>query len=335
MTGRHHQGPRARGRGPRAGRRLAVQSRLLQQLPYLAGGLHLPDAPGHAVAPGEHPASPVHPAAGSGPTCSRSSTRRPTRWPGSSWKSTPTTSNSRRRPGCVPPRPSGWKPSVPTTRKAGSRSTGSSTPSASMPRPWRPEAQYKTTYNISIVALEEAEGHAPGLQQHRGGRGSASRGRRTSRPATSRTPTASCRSLPTGRCTVRRSPGPSIPIPFRPTRRRTSSPATSPPCRPRSARSDRRPRPLPPYRPAGEPPILSQKPAQSVPGDPEQAVAARPSGRPARPSPAGGTVAPPANQPRRRPTSARESGPAGTGRNRDPAVRRRGSSGNEAATACG
>ena len=36
------------------------------------------------------------------------------------------------------------------------------------------EAQYKTTYNISIVALEEAKGTLAGLRQHRRGRGPAS-----------------------------------------------------------------------------------------------------------------------------------------------------------------
>ena len=36
------------------------------------------------------------------------------------------------------------------------------------------EAQYKTTYNISIVALEAAQEHTPGVRQHRRGRGPAS-----------------------------------------------------------------------------------------------------------------------------------------------------------------
>lgn len=74
------------------------------------------------------------------------------------------------------------------------------------------------------------------------------------------------------------------------------------------------PTPSAPYRPAGEPPILSQKPAQSVPGGPGEAVAARPRVDGSA-LPAGGTVAPPATSPppSALPANVVPGGPAETG----------------------
>ena len=141
---------------------------------HLAGRLHVPDASGHEIAAGEHATAPSTSCCGNALTCSRSSTRRLTRWPGSSWKSTPTTSNSRRRPGSGPRPPSGWKPSVPTTRKAGSRSTGSSTRSASMPRPWRPGGPVQDDLQHLDRRSRGSQGNVAGLRQHRRGRGPAS-----------------------------------------------------------------------------------------------------------------------------------------------------------------
>ena len=188
-----------------------------------------------------------------------------TRWPGSSWKSTPTTSSSRRPPGCAPRPPSGLKPSGPITRKAGSRSTGSSTPSASTPRPWHQEAQYKTTYNISIVALEEAKGTLLAYNNIAVAEGPHPRKAyaqaRDIQDAHKRAPIPHDGPMyperPQGR--VNPDPVPSNPPPDVKPGERPPLPAPVGPLGPP-------PTPLPPYRPAGEPPIISQNPTQGGPG---------------------------------------------------------------------
>ena len=133
--------------------------------------------------------------------------QRPTSSAATSWKSTPTTSSSRRPRGCGPPPPSGSTPSGPTTRKAGSRSTASSTRSASTPRrsPPRRSGRPSTTSRSSSSRKRRVRSWPTTTSPWPRDR---CRGRRTSRPATSRTPTASCRSRTTARCTTRRSPGP-------------------------------------------------------------------------------------------------------------------------------
>ena len=279
------QGPRPGGRGPSSGRPACIanpgfynnfrtwQVGFTFQMPL---GMRSPLANTRN--------RPVHPAAAAGLSSSRSSTRRPTRWPGSSWKSTPTTSSSRRPPGCGPRPPSGSRPSGPTTRKAGSRSTGSSTPSASMPRPWRTEAQYKTTYNISIVALEEAKGTLLAYNNIAVAEGPQPRKAyvqaRDIQDAHRKLPIPPRRpDVPPAESRARQSrPRAGQPAAGRPARRPSRR------CRPRSARSARRPRPLPPYRPAGEPPILSQKPAQAVPGGRRSPGRGPPAGRRPRPT---------------------------------------------------
>ena len=105
------------------------------------------------------------------------------------------------------------------------------------------EAQFKTTYNISIVALEEAKGTLLGVRQHRGGRRARALARPTSRPATSRPRTSSCRSRTTARITRGRSTA--RPIPTRSSRCRPRIWAPKAPgrsSRPRSAPSARPPR---------------------------------------------------------------------------------------------
>ena len=92
------------------------------------------------------------------PTCSRSSTRRPTRWLGSSSRSTPTTSSSR------PPRGSGPRPRQRLEAQRAFYEEGRITIDRYLDAVSQyasavaQEAQFKTTYNISIVALEEAKG---------------------------------------------------------------------------------------------------------------------------------------------------------------------------------
>ena len=133
----------------RRGRELPAEG--FHQLPAVAGRLHLRDAAGDAGPAGQQPAGAVRRCSGSGPSCSRSSTRRPTRWPGSSWRSTPTTSSSRRPRGCGPPPPSGSRPRRRSTRKGGSRSTATSTRSPSSPTrsPGRPSSRPPTTSRSS------------------------------------------------------------------------------------------------------------------------------------------------------------------------------------------
>ena len=104
------------------------------------------------------------------------------------------------------------------------------------------EAQFKTTYNISIVALEEAKGTLLAYNNIAVAEGPHPR-RPMSRPATSRTHTASCRFLPTVRCIASESRARSIPTPSRPTRRRTCNRVAVRRCRPLSARSAHRLRP--------------------------------------------------------------------------------------------
>ena len=130
----------------------------LQQLRHLAGRLHVPDAPGHAVAAGQYAAGTIRSCCEHVPICSRSSTRRPTRSLGSSWKSTPTTSSSRRRRGCGPPPPSGSMLSAAYYEEGRITIDRFLDAVSQYATAVATEAQYKTTYNISIVALEEAKG---------------------------------------------------------------------------------------------------------------------------------------------------------------------------------
>ena len=104
------------------------------------------------------------------------------------------------------------------------------------------------------------EGDAAGVQQHRRGRRPvAAEGLRPGprHPERHR----SSRSRTTGRCTGSGSRARRIPTRSRTILRPTSSPATIRCCPPRSVRSAR-PTPLPPYRPAGEAPIISRTPVR-------------------------------------------------------------------------
>ena len=208
---------------------------------------------------------------------SRSSTRRPTPWPGSSWKWTPTTSSSRPRRGSGPPPPSGSKPSGPFYEEGRITIDRYLDAVSQYASAVAQEAQFKTTYNISIVALEEAKGTLLAYDNIAWPK-ARTRGRRTSRPATSRPPTGDADSARRSR--ILRSPARSIPT-------RSRQPAAE--------RAAGRPPPLPapvgplgppptavpPYRPAGEAPILSQKP-QATPGsllpDPTMGMPPRPAG---------------------------------------------------------
>ena len=143
------------------------------------------------------------------------------------------------------------------------------------------EAQFKTTYNISIVALEEAKGTLLAYDNIAVAEGPAARARPTSRPATSRPRTASCRSRPTAPYHPQPINGPADARPGRPdAAARTPQPeAPARCCRPRSARSARRRPRWPPQVPAGEPNIFSRREPKPVePG----VVPARATRRPRR-----------------------------------------------------
>ena len=130
------------------------------------------------------------------------------------------------------------------------------------------EAQYKTTYNISIVALEEAKGTLLAYNNIAVAEGPhAAEGLRPG-PRHPGRPQAGSRSRTTGRCTGSGSRARRIPTRSRRTRRPTSSPAIIR-CSPAPVGPlGPPPTPLPPYRPAGEPPILSQAPAGPGSGTP-------------------------------------------------------------------
>ena len=134
----------------------------------------------------------------SGPSSSRSSTRRPTRWPGSSSRSTPTTSSSRR--------PSGSAQAAQIRLESARAYYEEGRTGFTIDRlldavsqyanAIAQEAQFKASYNTSIAALEEAKGTCWPTTTSPWPRARA-RGRRTSRPATSRPATASSRSRTT------------------------------------------------------------------------------------------------------------------------------------------
>ena len=226
-------------------------------------GFTFADAAGHAGPAGQQPAGAVRRCSGSGPSCSRSSTRRPTRWPGSSWRSTPTTSSSRRPRGCGPPPPSGSRPSRPSTRKAGSRSTATSTPSASSPTPSprRPSSRPPTTSRSS--RWRRPRGRCWPTTTSRWPKARA-RARPTSRPATSRPRTSSCRSRTTARITRGRSTARPIPTRSSRCRRPDLGPEGPRPLLPAPVGPlGPPPTPLPPQVPAGEPDILSRAAARA------------------------------------------------------------------------
>ena len=106
------------------------------------------------------------------------------------------------------------------------------------------EAQFKTTYNISIVALEEAKGTLLAYDNIAVAEGPSPR-KAYIQARDQQAAHASCRSRPTARTTRGRSPA--RPIPTRSPRCRPRTWARRPParrCRPRSARSARPRTPL-------------------------------------------------------------------------------------------
>ena len=120
------------------------------------------------------------------------------------------------------------------------------------------EAQYKTTYNISIVALEEAKGTLLAYNNIAVAEGPHPRKAyiqaRDIQDAHRKLPIP-----PDGPMYRQRVTGPgSIPTRSRPTRRPTCKPGDHPPLPAPVGPLGPPPTPLPPYRPAGEPPILSQ-----------------------------------------------------------------------------
>ena len=65
---------------------------------------------------------------------------------------------------CGPPPISDWKPNAPSTRKAGSRSTATSTPSASTPR-GGPRSPVQDELQHRARRARRGEGNAPGIRQ--------------------------------------------------------------------------------------------------------------------------------------------------------------------------
>ena len=149
------------------------------------------------------------------------------------------------------------------------------------------EAQYKTSYNTSIAALEEAKGTLWPTTTSPSTRARA-RGRPTSRPATSRPRTVSSRSRTTATCTRTRSPATACPTRSRPRHRPTpaADAGPRPSSRPRSGPIGPPPTPVPPAYPTGETTPISDN-ASSRRCRPT-ARSPRPPPRPRRPCGGGG-----------------------------------------------
>ncbi|MGO9811423.1 MAG: hypothetical protein ACLP53_11695, partial [Isosphaeraceae bacterium] len=128
------------------------------------------------------------------------------------------------------------------------------------------EAQFKTTYNISIVALEEAKGTllaynniavAEGPQPRK-----AYAQARDIQDAHRKLPIA-----PDGPMYRQRVTGPINPDPVQANPPPDVQPGNVPPLPAPVGPLGPPPTPVPPYRPAGEAPILSQNPPRPLPGD--------------------------------------------------------------------
>ncbi|MGZ3337091.1 MAG: TolC family protein, partial [Isosphaeraceae bacterium] len=160
------------------------------------------------------------------------------------------------------------------------------------------EAQYKTTYNISIVALEEAKGTLLAYNNIAVAEGPHPRKAyvqaRDIQDAHRKLPIP-----PNGPMYRQRVTGPLNPDPVPANPPPDVQPGARPPLPAPVGPLGPPPTPLPPYRPAGEAPILSQNPVQPLPGNAPAPAVDRPASvagdRPpldGSTSPAGGTPAP-------------------------------------------
>jgi outer membrane protein TolC len=153
------------------------------------------------------------------------------------------------------------------------------------------EAQFKTTYNISIVALEEAKGTLLAYNNIAVAEGPHPR----KAYVQARDIQEGHKQLPIKPDGPMYQPGPSGPMtpnPVNPvTPPGTSETEEIPPMPSPIGPLGPPPTPLPPFRPAGEPPILSQTPGQSAPAVADKPLvdpAAMPTGGAAAPTPGAG-----------------------------------------------
>jgi outer membrane protein TolC len=171
------------------------------------------------------------------------------------------------------------------------------------------EAQFKTTYNISIVALEEAKGTLLAYNNIAVAEGPHPRKAYTQardiQNAHRKLPIA-----PDGPMYRQRRVGPvnPDPVPSNPPPDVTPGPRPALPGPPGPLNPPSTP--LPPYRPAGEPPILSQTPPQVGPAAQPSGAGTEPPGVAASDKPRADSDTTPASGPA--PTTAPEAPPAGT-----------------------
>jgi len=154
------------------------------------------------------------------------------------------------------------------------------------------EAEYKTLYNISIIVFEEAKGTLLAYNNIAVAEGPLPR----KAYVQAKDIQNAHRKLPIPHDGPMYNPpvsGPINPDPVRPNPPPGVEPGKVPALPAPVGPLGPLPTPSAPYRPAGEPPILSQKPAQSVPGGPGEPAAAGPRVDSST-MPAGGNAAPPA-----------------------------------------